>query len=224
MADNYTQFSEALYGITGGMKDWINHQLEEIEVAETTVKPDGDPDCTIIGPRLFLEKAVECELDFDNLESTGFEWSWQEVSAHSCYMNIQDDGGNCNFDHLICFIQSLFREFNIDKAWVVSWACTCSKPRHGEFDGGSLAISAKAAEWQGARWWAEQQAKVLTGTPQDRWENDELQFARIVGELASTADRGALESLGTAMDVSQQELAELLERGLKEWDRLKALR
>lgn len=56
------------------------------------------------------------------------------------------------------------------------------------------------------------------------WEDDSIQFARLIGEIASNIELTPEqeECLCESMDLIPKELHQLFERGQKRWDRIKA--
>lgn len=44
-------------------------------------------------------------------------------------------------------IQKFLKRFCPKKHWIMTWACTCSKPRVGEFSGGAILVTANAIRW-----------------------------------------------------------------------------
>lgn len=56
------------------------------------------------------------------------------------------------------------------------------------------------------------------------WENDSIQFARLLAEISATQDSLNMEALADSMDLSIEEVNELFDRADVAWERIKAER
>lgn len=54
-----------------------------------------------------------------------------------------------------------------------------------------------------------------------RWENNEIQFARLICELVANVDNLEFELVAESMDLSPKELISLYERAHTVWERAK---
>lgn len=67
---------------------------------------------------------------------------------------------------------------------------------------------------------------LVTKSPQANWENDAIQFARLIAEMEAagyfSADSRRLErKLADSMDLERGQLSELIERAQGVWDEVK---
>jgi len=54
------------------------------------------------------------------------------------------------------------------------------------------------------------------------WENNKIQFPRLIAELeAAGAIQNAMGDLKNSMDLSEDEILELVERASNEWDKIR---
>lgn len=158
MANNYTQFSEVMEGLTPEQVEWIETVLgldvEDFDDADQGLAALGD----LLG--LKLEEVKQKDLEW----WPGFEW--EVKGAEECRLWIHCDEGyqeSC----LIAFFQAYFRKFDPEGVFKVSMAHTCSRPRANEFGGGWLVITKD--EVKGGNTWdaAEDALKELKdGKPQ----------------------------------------------------------
>lgn len=134
MANNYTMFSETLPIANEEEKEWLNKLIEQIESGDET------------GPDAALVKTLG-----DNLcpNYLGFEYSFQE----DCLWIYSEESGNV--DAVAAFVQHFLNKFHPDKYWALTWACTCSKPRVGEFDGGAIFVTANTIKFNNSYLWLE---------------------------------------------------------------------
>lgn len=61
-------------------------------------------------------------------------------------------------------------------------------------------------------------------TPAQRWDDDELQFMRLLGEFAQVTEgltRNQYADLEASMDLTREEIDEIIERASDAWDRYK---
>ena len=67
----------------------------------------------------------------------------------------------CDLDRLLDVLAAYQKKFGDQRAIVLSWAFTCSKPRLSEFDGGASVVVAGKIKSISARQWAEKLAGEL---------------------------------------------------------------
>ena len=140
MASNYEQFSEAIPNITPEEKEWLQRVLNlEIEDDEDfkTIRQEF-PDCAREGDWPGFNFKFDEDGDF---------WFY----AEEVYNEI----------NLVTILSAFLKKFRPETVLIITIACSCSKPRIGEFGGGWLAISAK--EYAGGNTWdaAKEAAKIL---------------------------------------------------------------
>lgn len=56
----------------------------------------------------------------------------------------------------------------------------------------------------------------------NNWENDEIQFPRLLAEIVATQDSLDIDALCESMDLEPDEVDELFNRAQKRWDEIKA--
>ena len=134
MANNHTLFSEMLPIANQEERKWLERLIEQIE--------EGDKD----GPdNIFVKKYSdsfqENYLGFDcKFEDDGL-WVYTEESG--------------NVDAVAAFVQYFLKRFHPNNYWTLSWACTCDKPRIGEFDGGAILVTARDVKFNNSYLWLE---------------------------------------------------------------------
>jgi len=130
MANNYTLFSERIEGLTSAAAEWVGMVL--------ALKYDKPEDCEKLKEELGLESDDPSTLE----ELDGwpyFEAKLEGAKEVSLWLYSEE---GLKDDHLIMFIQALISKFlPPDYVFMATFACTCSKPRLGEFGGYWLAIS-----------------------------------------------------------------------------------
>jgi hypothetical protein len=55
------------------------------------------------------------------------------------------------------------------------------------------------------------------------WENDQIQFARLLAELQGVLPRETVEQVAESMDLTPDKVGELLDRAAEEWEQIKAV-
>ena len=121
MANNYLQFSEAINNITPEEAEWSRARLQEM----TDKFSDSCGD-----------------------EGWYFEWAIHEAHSGEETPHIwlyAEEGGEP--DHVAEFVQEFLNKFRPSESFSLTWACFCSKPRVGEFDGGGIFVTAKDVKW-----------------------------------------------------------------------------
>lgn len=63
----------------------------------------------------------------------------------------------------------------------------------------------------------------ISKNPQKNWENDAIQFPRLISELqaAGAFTAPVVEELLESTDLTKQNLFEIVERATKQWDEIK---
>jgi hypothetical protein len=149
MANNYLQFSESLDDLTPEEVTWLGHQLEDIFVyGEEEYAQDDDayqPKDTAAdweGPR--------CLRDYPNYEDGGgLEFSYEFLSDENSRLKrlwiYTEESGTV--EHVAHLVEKFLKRFRPNTYWSLTWACTCSKMRIGEFDGGCVFVTAEGSTW-----------------------------------------------------------------------------
>src|SRR5689334_18897111 len=115
MANNYTQFSEAIERITPEERSWIESQL--------------DPDS-------WGEEPPEWEAPLEE-EYLSFEWSLDEIEG-SLWLYAEESGDP---DEVARFVRAFLARFRPGDRFSLTYADSCSKPRLGEFSGGAVFVT-----------------------------------------------------------------------------------
>lgn len=147
MANNYTFFSEMITGLSPEAVAWVETILAlNIEEDEAALK------------ELRYELGLDEKTNEDDLASwPAFQWQIEGAEKNKLWLYSEE---GLIDDHLIWFVQALIRKFlPSDYVFTASFACTCSKPRVGEFGGYWLAISKDKVE-SGNTWDAASEAAV----------------------------------------------------------------
>ena len=56
-----------------------------------------------------------------------------------------------------------------------------------------------------------------------KWNDNRLQFPRLIAEIAATQDNLDTQALCESMDITESELSELFDRAQVAWERIKAV-
>ncbi len=130
MADNYTQFSEVLK-VDEGDVAWLEERMRLFE------NPPDDEDTEAWD--LFEALCIEYNIEMDDPELIfNSEIDNDEVWFYS------HEGGDPW--HVAKLVQDLFRARHPDSCFKISWSFSCSKPKVGEFSGGSAFVTAESIE------------------------------------------------------------------------------
>lgn len=143
MANNYCSFSAMLPLKTKKEREWVNKAFEEIQDAlDEELTGETDP-ATKKWARDWTK----------NYESLGFD---TELQDEGLWIYTEESG---NVDAVADFVRMFLREFHPDKFWKMTWACTCSRPKIDEFDGGALMVTADTISFMNATKWFRQMKK-----------------------------------------------------------------
>lgn len=129
MANNYTQFSEQIDGLSPEAEKWAHKLLG--------ISPDDceEEDLAFLKAELGEVDDLDCWPAFgweieSHLKDSG--------DTHSIWL-YSDEG--CDYNHVVAFVQALIRKFMPDYIFSLTHAETCSKLRLGEFGGGWMVVS-----------------------------------------------------------------------------------
>lgn len=167
MADNYSQFCEALVlgpDPKGEKVAWIRSVLECTQHAlleHVTDPPDG-----------FLEEELEKRFGIEHILAElgdtldcwpDFGWHFNE-EEDTLFLEADE---HFDLDHVLFFVQQYLKKFEPKGVFRMTWSDTCSKLRVSEFGGGWAVVTAKAYVAQStgsaAEETAEEMAKELGG-------------------------------------------------------------
>jgi hypothetical protein len=107
--------------------------------SSTIMIPDGkDEQAKEILARIEQESGTDGYVGYEAIVEDGEVWIHGEESFDP--------------DQAETLVRALVDELEIDEPIVVSWACSCSKPRIDEFDGGAFAVKrGRNTVWVNAR-------------------------------------------------------------------------
>lgn len=148
MADNYSQFSEAIDEITPEEAAWIEKVLR--------LDAENDEEFGVLQTELGVRhnKAIEYWPDF--------EWALEGKDKSSLWLYSEE---GFTEENLTLFVQAFLRKFRPKAVFKATGSCTCSRLRIGEFGGWWLAVSAKEVRggntWDAASQAAEEMRKSL---------------------------------------------------------------
>jgi hypothetical protein len=144
MANNYLQFSEAIYKLSDEERAWCEARLRHLEEALPTLDDDGKDG-----------NGVPCAPeDRPYLNGAGFlcfQWSIKPGPDGHCLWIHNEEYGD--LEYVALFVQEFLAKFRSNEYFTLTWAETCSKPRISEFSGGALFVTADEIAWNGAFPW-----------------------------------------------------------------------
>ncbi len=161
MANNYTQFSEAITLKSEEEREWVENHLEifwtQVDESEQIVK---HPE----------QKEYERLLELYGLESDdlNLNFQWEIDSKNELWMYADESG---NADHVALFMQEYLKKFNPEGSFSITYSATCSKPRLGEFGGGALFVTAEKFEWIDSHDWVIEKWRELDAIKEKRKED-----------------------------------------------------
>ena len=128
MANSYLQFSEQLELSTEDEIAWVRRQLDDAPKSER-----------------------DWELPED--DSLGFDWQIFDEPAEARRLTLYAEESG---DPLAVgrFVQAYLKRFRPEDSFALTYACTCDKPRAGEFGGGAIFVTAKSIDSLDAHEWA----------------------------------------------------------------------
>ena len=134
MANSYLQFSELIKLASEEEVAWVRRQLDDDHHAD---------------------RAWELPED----ESLGFDWRVFEepAEARRLWLYTEESGDPLAVGR---FVQAYLKRFQPTGSFALTYACTCDKPRVGEFGGGAIYVTAKSIDSFDAHEWAGERAGV----------------------------------------------------------------
>lgn len=134
MAQNYLEFSEVIENLTSKELQWWEDQ--EIRIAKVY---DNDAE---------WGHDYEPDDDMDMCVDFAIQKDRSQVWFHG------DDGGNV--EKIAHIVQQFLVKFRPNDYFTLTWACWCSKPRLGQFDGGAMFVTAHEAKFHNVSEWLDQ--------------------------------------------------------------------
>lgn len=120
MANNYTEFSVLLPKVA---EEKLAAFMEAVEARQ---------------------EAAEEEDEYESMPLRGMEY---EMLDGELWLHADESG---DVSAAADLIQDFLVHFDIAGGIYMSWACTCSKPRINQFDGGAVVVTRKEMLWLGA--------------------------------------------------------------------------
>lgn len=144
MADNYSEFSEAISDLTDEEIGWLKEILQPIGKIES------------------LPAAVEVVALLNEDENSKDIWprfnTVVDEEGRTLWLYSEDYFIDY---HIIALIQPFLKRFRPNFLFTMSWADYCSKPRIGEFGGGAIIITAKTVKTTSTWEWIEKEKRAL---------------------------------------------------------------
>lgn len=121
MANNYLQFSEAIYKLSEDERAWCEARLRHLEGLLPTLVDDGkDETCVPCAPE-----------DRPYINGAGclcFQWSINPEQNGYCLWIYAEEYGDAQ--QVALFVQEFLARFRSNEYFTLTWAETCSKPRN----------------------------------------------------------------------------------------------
>jgi hypothetical protein len=144
MANNYLQFSEAIYKLSEDERAWCEARLRHLEGLLPTLVDDGKDET-------YVPCAPEDRPYLNGAGCLCFLWSINpEQDGHCLWIYTEENG---DAQQVALFVQEFLARFRSNEYFTLTWAETCSKPRISEFSGGALFVTADEIAWNGAFPW-----------------------------------------------------------------------
>lgn len=137
MPNNYLEFSETIENLKLCEIEWWEKKAREVSVAY-----EKDPDSAYDDRTACIDFSVDKEK--------------KRVWFHA------DENGDPY--KVGCVVQQFLKLFRANEYFSLTWACWCSKPRIGEFDGGAIFVTADEIRFHPVCEWVEQVKR--------EWEED----------------------------------------------------
>lgn len=140
MANNYTQFSELITGITKKEKEWI-----ELALADYSGEFNDSLEPSALFKQLpddiqELYKGLHEESQEDYLD---FQWDLTD-KGKTLWLYAAESGDP---SRVAAFVQAFLTKFRPNDTFSLSWASWCDKLRASEFNGGSILVTADWCKW-----------------------------------------------------------------------------
>lgn len=195
MADHFTRFSFAV-PLDGAVQiEWATQAVAYIEsVRDEQHNPVDTDEFFAVLPEDPEFYSYGVEVDEDGL------WFHDEESG--------------SIDDLIPFVQAYLAKFDPKGSVGAEWADVCSRPIIDSFGGGGILITATGYTSMHSGQWIYEQTKPL-------WENDLIQFARLLDEIRATQENIDYDALCESMDLEADRIVELFERAMVVFEKSK---
>ncbi len=114
---------------------------------------------------------------------------------------------SADLEQVATFVQGFLQQFRPDQCWSLTFACTSSNPRVGEFSGGAAFVTASDIKWLGVHEFIAEQTRAFSGTHGECHVSRLVQLAEQLG-----LDDDALED--TVHDIASGHAASVNNEGV----------
>jgi hypothetical protein len=155
MANNFIQFSEMIPHLTEEEGRWLKEQLEVIFIHAGKEYTEADL------PKGLSRSDLEWSGCRAYRDLDGFDPAVDEGAGFAYAFDLENDDPTSWGSHLWVYaeeygelerlthlVQKFLKRFRPNRSWSLGYACTCSKPRVGEFGGGAVFVTAERIVWQ----------------------------------------------------------------------------
>jgi len=144
MSNNYTSASFVVLMTEDEMKVW--QQIDEIGGIFFEMWEGCNEDDPEFAEKLkaYPEGLVDRVRPIAKLhEDWGYDLDWEKDGEGAWFHHDE----SINMEQVVAFLELWAELVKLDKPIVATWACTCSKPRVDEFDGGGVVITKDGSHW-----------------------------------------------------------------------------
>jgi len=141
LADNYVLFSEVLPALNRKEQAWVTRLL-------TGSCEDWAAELAAAG----------IDIDPDDEVWPGFQWEILAARRSDLWLYTDESG---NVRHVTQFVKALLHRFRPKDSWSMTWAEICSRPRIGEFGGGSAFVTSRGVQFHNAHQWVAKRASLF---------------------------------------------------------------
>jgi hypothetical protein len=166
MADNYTQFSDALELDNVEQVAWFRKQLDgamldrlrnyELEHAGGKIRKPRWAKDSVLADHILA--GSECGIDF--------EFIGPDAPGRYSIVFYNEESGDV--DAVAVIVQAYLTKFAPKRCFGICWAATCNRPRIGEFGGGAIFVTAKGVEYINTFEWLDRKVAAFKKTASRR--------------------------------------------------------
>ena len=176
MADNFTEFSEVVPNLSDQEWSWLKSQFEMIAVIDGREHPIDEIPVELSAQTpewrgcRGLRGFGEYDPEFVSEPEFQFEFVEDDPDEGRYLWIYSNDYGN--IDKVGHFVQTFLKRFRPNECWSLTYACTCSKPRVGQFGGGTVIVTASDIIWHDAHAIADRVTRELSPQRQGSHDHD----------------------------------------------------
>jgi hypothetical protein len=145
MADNYTQFSDALELDDAAEVAWFRKQFDRTLLDRLRNYELEHAGGKIRKPRWAKDAVLADHILAGGDAQIGFDVVGPDAQGRYSIVFYSEESGD--IDAVAVIVQAYLRKFAPARCFGLAWAMTCSKPRIGEFGGGAMFVTAKGVEY-----------------------------------------------------------------------------